>query len=98
MSGNVWLYMLAGYLVLVNVTAFAVYGADKRRAKKDRWRVPERTLFLVALIGGSLGALLGMHVFHHKTKHWYFRVFIPLILLLQAAIPVALWLHKTGVF
>jgi len=98
MSGNVWLYVLAGYLVLVNVTAFAVYGADKRRAKKDRWRVPERTLFLVALIGGSLGALLGMHVFHHKTKHWYFRVFIPLILLLQAAIPVALWLHKTGVF
>ena len=97
MSGNVWLYVLAGYLVLVNVTAFAVYGADKRRAKKDRWRVPERTLFLVALIGGSLGALLGMHVFHHKTKHWYFRVFIPLILLLQIAIPVALWLHKNGV-
>ena len=98
MSGNVWLYALAGYLALVNVTAFVVYGADKRRAKKDRWRVPERTLFLVALIGGSLGALLGMYVFHHKTKHWYFRVFIPLILLLQAAIPVALWLHKTGVF
>ena len=66
MSGNVWLYVLAGYLVLVNVTAFAVYGADKRRLKKDRWRVPERTLFLVALIGGSLGALLGMHVFHHR--------------------------------
>ena len=60
--------------------------------------MPERTLFLVAIIGGSIGALLGMHVFRHKTKHWYFRVFIPLILLLQIAIPVALWLHKNGVF
>ena len=96
MSGNVWLYVLAGYLVLVNVTAFAVYGADKRRAKKDRWRVPERTLFLVALIGGSLGALLGMHVFHHKTKHWYFRAFIPLILALEIAGGIYLWLRLSG--
>ena len=93
-----WLWVLAGYLVLVNVIAFTTYGADKRRAKKDRWRVPEKTLFLLALIGGSLGALLGMHVFHHKTKHWYFRVFIPLILLIQVAVPVALWLHRSGVF
>ena len=98
MTGSTWIYVLAGYLVLVNVIAFAVYGADKRRAQKDRWRVPERTLFLLAIIGGSIGALLGMRVFHHKTKHWYFRVFIPLILLLQIAIPVALWLHKSGVF
>ena len=98
MSGNTWIYVLAGYLTLVNVIAFTVYGVDKRRAQKDRWRVPERTLFLVAIIGGSIGALLGMHVFRHKTKHWYFRVFIPLILLLQIAIPVALWLHKNGVF
>ena len=93
-----WLWVLAGYLALVNVIAFTTFGADKRRAKKDRWRVPEKTLFLLALIGGSLGALLGMHVFHHKTKHWYFRVFIPLILLIQVAVPVALWLHRSGVF
>ena len=98
MSGNTWLYVLAGYLVLINVITFAVYGADKRRARKDRWRVPERTLFLLAVLGGSLGALLGMHVFHHKTKHWYFRLLIPLILLLQIAVPVVLWLHKNGVF
>ena len=98
MTGGTWLYVLVGYLVLINAITFAVYGADKRRARKDRWRVPERTLFLLAVLGGSLGALLGMHVFHHKTKHWYFRVFIPLILLLQIAIPVALWLHKNGVF
>ncbi len=95
---RIWYYVLAGYLVLINVVAFSVYGADKRRARKDRWRVPEKTLFLLALIGGSLGALLGMKVFHHKTKHWYFRVFIPLILLVQIAVPIALWLHKNGVF
>lgn len=98
MTGGTWLYVLAGYLALINAITFAVYGADKRRARKDRWRVPERTLFLLAVLGGSLGALLGMHVFHHKTKHWYFRLFIPLILLLQIAVPVALWLHKNGVF
>lgn len=98
MNANTWYYALAGYLVLVNVIAFTVFGADKHRAQKDRWRVPERTLFLLAVIGGSLGALLGMRVFRHKTRHWYFRLFIPLILLLQIAIPVALWLHKNGVF
>ena len=91
-----WLWALIGYLILVNLIAFTVYGADKRRAKKDRWRVPEKTLFLVALLGGSLGALLGMHVFHHKTKHWYFRVFIPLILVLQIAGGVYLWLRLSG--
>jgi uncharacterized membrane protein YsdA (DUF1294 family) len=94
--GDKWIYLLAGYLVLVNVIAFAVYGADKRRARKDRWRVPEKTLFLLALIGGSLGALLGMKVFHHKTKHWYFQVFIPLILVLEIAAGVYLWLHLSG--
>ena len=98
MTGGTWLYVLAGYLALINAITFAVYGADKRRARKDRWRVPERTLFLLAVLGDSLGALLGMHVFHHKTKHWYFRLFIPLILLLQIAVPVVLWLHKNGVF
>ena len=98
MTGGTWLYVLAGYLALINAITFAVYGTDKRRARKDRWRVPERTLFLLAVLGGSLGALLGMHVFHHKTKHWYFRLFIPLILLLQIAVPVVLWLHKNGVF
>ena len=91
-----WLWALIGYLILVNLIAFTIYGADKRRALKDRWRVPEKTLFLVALLGGSLGALLGMHVFHHKTKHWYFRVFIPLILVLQIAGGVYLWLRLSG--
>ena len=78
------------YLAAVNVIAFAVYGADKRRAKKDKRRVPEKTLFLLAIIGGSVGALLGMKVFHHKTRHWYFVWGIPAILLVQIALPVVL--------
>ena len=74
------------------VAAFAVYGADKRRAKQGRWRVPEKTLFLLAIVGGSVGALLGMWTFHHKTRHWYFRYGIPAILVVQLAL--AGWLSK----
>ena len=65
-------------------------GADKRKAKKGAWRVPEANLFIFALLGGALGATLGMHVFHHKTKHWYFRWGFPLILLVQLALVI--WL------
>ena len=78
------------YLAAVNLVTFAVYGADKRRAKKDRRRVSEKTLFLLAIIGGSVGALLGMKVFRHKTRHWYFVWGIPAILLLQIALPVVI--------
>ena len=78
------------YLAAVNVIAFAVYGADKRRARKNRRRVPEKTLFLLAVIGGSVGALLGMYTFRHKTRHWYFVWGIPAILLVQIALVV--WL------
>ena len=67
------------------------YGADKRRARKGKWRVPEKTLFLLPLLGGSIGALLGMRVFHHKTKHWYFVWGIPAILLAQIAL--AVWIY-----
>ncbi|MEZ3479508.1 MAG: DUF1294 domain-containing protein [Lachnospiraceae bacterium] len=58
-------------------------GIDKRRAVKRRWRIRESTLFLVALIGGSAGCLMGMRTFHHKTKHWYFVYGMPAILILQ---------------
>ena len=78
------------YLAAVNVIAFAVYGADKRRARKNRRRVPEKTLFLLAVIDGSVGALLGMYTFRHKTRHWYFVWGIPAILLVQIALVV--WL------
>lgn len=74
------------WLLLINLATFLVYGADKRRARKGAWRIPERTLFLLPLLGGSAGALLGMYIFHHKTKHWYFKFGIPLILLLQIAL------------
>lgn len=82
------------YLALVNVIAFAVYGADKRRAKKDKRRVPEKTLFLLAIIGGSVGALAGMYTFRHKTRHWYFVWGIPAILVIQIALTVWLTAQK----
>ena len=71
------------YLAAVNVVAFAVYGADKRRAKKDKRRVPEKTLFLLAIIGGSVGAWAGMYTFRHKTKHLQFTLGMPAILIVQ---------------
>ena len=78
-----WQGILMVYLLAINLAAFAVYGIDKRRARKQAWRVPEKTLFLLAILGGSIGALAGMHAFHHKTRHWYFRFGIPAILILQ---------------
>ena len=81
---------LAVYLAVINLATCIVYGADKRRARKGKWRVPEKTLFLLPLLGGSAGALLGMRVFHHKTRHWYFVWGIPAILLAQIAL--AVWL------
>lgn len=73
-------------LLAVNLAAFLVFGVDKRRAKRGAWRVPERTLFLLALLGGSLGAVCGMRFFHHKTRHWYFRWGLPAILLAHCAL------------
>ncbi len=77
------LIILCLWLILWSAVAFIAMGADKKKAKKGAWRVPEATLFLFALLGGALGGTLGMHVFHHKTKHWYFRWGFPLILLAQ---------------
>lgn len=83
------------YLVLINLIAFALMAADKRRARKHRWRIPEHTLFAAALLGGSVGAILGMYLCHHKTRHWYFVVGMPLILLLQLVLAAWLggWFH-----
>ena len=71
------------YLVAINIVAFFVYGIDKLKAKKNRWRIPEATLLSLAVIGGSIGALLGMKVWHHKTMHKKFSIGIPLILFIQ---------------
>ena len=84
-----WSEVLWGALRL-SLVSFGLMGADKRRAKRGQWRISERALLLTALLGGSPGAILGMHLFHHKTKHWYFRYGLPVILLLQAA--GVLWL------
>lgn len=73
------------YLVLINLAALVLMAEDKRRAKRRLWRIRERTLFTLALLGGSVGALLGMYLFHHKTRHWYFVVGMPLILAAQLA-------------
>lgn len=99
-AGTVWLVigspwpLVAGYLALVNLWSFALMGVDKRKAKKKgARRVRERTLFLSALLGGGLGACLGMWAFRHKTKHWYFVVGMPLIAIGEAALGI--WLYLT---
>ena len=71
------------YFILVNVVAFFLMGEDKRRARKKLWRISEKTLFLAALLGGSVGGLCGMYYFRHKTKHWYFRIGFPVIVCVQ---------------
>lgn len=71
------------YLIVINVLGVYAMGADKKRAIHKKWRVPEKTLFMLAALGGSIGTWVGMYVFRHKTKHWYFVIGMPLILLLQ---------------
>ena len=73
------------YLILANLAGLILMGLDKSRARRHRWRIPERVLFLSAILGGSLGATVGMWLFRHKTRHWYFVVGMPAILVLQVA-------------
>ena len=95
--GNPWA-LLGCYLLVINLITFFIFGLDKWKAKyketheKTR-RVPEKTLFLLSALGGSVGALLGMRVWHHKTLHRSFRIGIPLILILQIVLPAGLWLY-----
>lgn len=78
------------YLIIVNIIGLATMGIDKRRAIKRGWRISEVNLFTIALIGGCLGTTLGMFLFRHKTRHWYFAYGMPIILFIQVAIIVAL--------
>lgn len=82
--------MIMVYLVLVNFAGFALMGIDKYKARKHRWRIPEKTLFLASIIGGSVGTLAGMYAFRHKTRHWYFVIGMPAILLLQIVLVIVL--------
>lgn len=86
---NVITYIVS-YLIIINLIGFAIMGIDKMKAKKRAWRIPESTLFVVALIGGSLGTTIAMHLFCHKTRHWYFLYGMPAILLIQIIIVVIL--------
>ena len=74
------------YLIIINIVGFAIMGIDKRKAIKRAFRIPEATLFIVALIGGSIGSILGMQVIRHKTRHWYFVFGMPSILAIQIAL------------
>ena len=78
-------------LLLLNLFAFFLMRYDKKCARENRRRVPEKTLFLAAALFGACGGTLGMFVFRHKTKHWYFRLFFPLLAILQAGILGILW-------
>lgn len=71
------------YLLIINVVTFIMYGADKRKAIKNKWRIPEKTLLGSAFIGGSVGALFGMKVFSHKTQHWKFKICVPVFLVMH---------------
>lgn len=78
--------ILFGYILVMSIVAFCVCGADKFAAQRQKSRVPEKVLFLLSALGGSVGMYLGMFTFRHKTKHWYFVVGIPAITLVQAAL------------
>ena len=80
--------IVAIYLLLINLAGIFIMWLDKRKAKKGAWRIKEKTLFLVALLGGSLGTTLGMYWFRHKTKHWYFKFGFPVILIAETVLIV----------
>ena len=80
--------LLLYYMIGINAITFIVYGIDKLKARKGRWRIPEATLLLLAVVGGSIGAWLGIKVWHHKTLHKKFRYGVPLIVLVQMALGI----------
>ena len=82
------------YLIVINALGFIFMGADKRRAVMHQWRIKERTLFIFALLGGSAGSILGLLVFHHKTKHKKFAIGMPMILVIQILIVLLLYQRR----
>ena len=83
------LYIAAAvYMLLINIIGFSIMGLDKHKARNMAWRIPEADLFVTAILGGSIGSLIGMFFFHHKTRHLSFLIGIPLILLIQIGLVV----------
>ena len=78
--------IVIGILAVLNLVSFSLMAVDKRRAQAGKWRIPEKTLFLATACFGGLGGVLGMTLCRHKTKHWYFRVFFPLLLIVQVVL------------
>jgi uncharacterized membrane protein YsdA (DUF1294 family) len=83
--------ILLVYLVIINIIGFAMMGIDKKKAKKRSFRIPEASLFIIAVIGGSLGTIAGMYFFRHKTRHWYFVYGMPAILVLHIILALILY-------
>ncbi len=78
------------YLLVINLIGFLIMGIDKYKAQNDKWRIPEKTLFLITFLFGGIGTNLGMRVFHHKTKKWYFKFGFPIILISEIVISIYL--------
>ena len=90
------LWIVTVYLIIMNIVGIIVMGVDKHKAKVRAWRIPENTLFMVSILGGSAGTWAGMYIFRHKTKHWYFVIGMPLILIIQIAIGVYIFMKLFG--
>lgn len=84
------------WLIVINIITFAVFGIDKKKAIDGKFRIKELTLFVLSLLGGSLGGLIAMHTFHHKTRKWYFKFGIPLILIAWVAL-IAWLIYKNSI-
>ena len=82
-------WVLLAALIVMSCVSFGMYGVDKWKAKKGKWRISEKALLLSALYMGGVGAMLGMHIFRHKTKHWYFRVLVPVFTIINIALVCA---------
>ena len=88
---GIYCKIIVAYLIIMNIAGVFAMFIDKRKAIKHRYRIPEKTLFLVSLLGGSIGTLAGMYLFRHKTKHWYFVVGMPLICILHIILALYIW-------
>ena len=73
------------YFIIINIVGFLAMGIDKAKAKAKAWRIPEKTLLTIAVLGGAIGVWLGMELFRHKTKHWYFKYGVPLVFIIELA-------------
>ena len=88
--------IIIGYAIVINVITLLMYGIDKWKAKHSKWRIPEATLLIMAAVGGSIGAWMGIKLFHHKTLHKKFKYGVPAILILQLTIIVFIYLKKNN--